>query len=1018
MAEDKKKGGDFALPSTGMFAVALAVIGLIWSGPAQLIDERPVSHMESDNDKGQLQDVDARLWQDPLGALEKGTVKTTSQRSDDHAPKKILATAFGKGELPTDSLLMLAVMIPGGPYPEDEEGRRRSRYAVLSGLATLDYTPEDSQHIGYIKTVDHNHLNLPEAVPFELFENEVRNKKIFVLWLDDSRFGKNIDKQVKAIFGQLKPEQFSPRLKVTRSVIGPNKSSQLKMILKEAAIDKVSSNDPTYFAAGATVADAKITIRGNNDSAPQTYHPAKRLWRTIANDEIVSRALVDELRLRQVYSTNDRVLLISEWDTLYGQAFPETFAHVYMGNAGATCQPMSPPHNESSERSRSYVYCINYMRGIDGLLPDEKTKNNETAQEKQKKPDTIQINNNIDRPSGNYQQDYLRRLVDRVRKFDQIIRDKTLPCPLRNNGISAIGVVGTDVYDKLMILQALRPYFPGKIFFTTDLDAAYFSDREQQFTHNLIVGSSFDLNLGPELQDTIPPFRDSYQTSMFLSTKLATSMWEHPATGDGKDEEIAKKLSGWLSEARVFEIGRKNPVDLSPRNDSANSADCRNDVLACANIHHARHSSSNTHTFSSANIFKATALLLGLLLLYRMNWMARSISDKLRTKLFGTESKNCPGKNDLMSMLLFVAIGVIFVAATYLLVDRLGKEEPFFWASGVSIWPSNLLQLSALILSLLALKGLKERLAKTDDKIGGEFLKSDSSAGASKHPEVTALECVLAVHKWQPTPTPDDRLDVEKLWERYVEYGQTKYRNMRAAIGTTIFVLFGTAMVMFFGGQPVPSRGNFSFYTDVTLEILCVISTVFLVMWIVDAARLSSRLIDLIATDKPSKWPCINESEWGWPRECNDYVPYWLDVEFVARHTKAMENFIWYPIPPLLLLGLARSTIFDNWTFSPGLLASIIILLVYLFSVAFILQHVAKTMRKKADEKLEKELRKLRGNSTNNEKRIAQLERMAGEVKNNEEGALTPFLRQPMIQALLAFLSGSGGVAILMERFF
>ena len=663
------------------------------------------------------------------------------------------------------------------------------------------------------------------------------------------------------------------------------------------------------------------------------------------------------------------------------------------------------------------------MRGIDGLLPDEKTRNNEPAQEAQKKPDTIQINNNIDRPSGNYQQDYLRRLVDRVRKFDEIIRNKALPCPVRNNGISAIGVVGADVYDKLMILQALRPYFPGKIFFTTDLDAAYFSDREQQFTHNLIVGSSFGLSLAPELQKNIPPFRDSYQTSMFLSTKLATTIWERPTLGSGdcNDMDLQQKLSEWLSEPRIFEIGRKNAVELNPKNATAATTDtknCRKDLLHSTNIHHVTHGNSNAAVFTTVNFFKVAALILSLLLLYRMNWMARSISDKLRTKIFGPESENCPGKNDLMSMLLFVAIGVIFVAAAYLLVDSPGKEEPIFWASGVSIWPSNLLQLLALILSLLALRALKERLAKTDDTIGGDFLKSDSSAGGSKHPELTALECVLAVHKWHAPPTPDDRLDVEKLWERYGEYGKTKYRNIRAAIGTIIFVLFGTAMVMFFGGQPVPSRGNFSFYTDVTLEVLCVIFTVFLIMWIVDAARLSSRLINLIATDKPSKWPCIGGSEWGWPRECNDYVPYWLDVEFVARHTKAMENFIWYPIPPLLLLGLARSTIFDNWTFSPGLLASIIILLVYLFSVALILQHVAKTMRKKADEKLEKELRKLRGNSSNNEKRIAQLERMAGEIKNNEEGALTPFLHQPTIQALLAFLSGSGGVAILMERFF
>ena len=32
-------------------------------------------------------------------------------------------------------------------------------------------------------------------------------------------------------------------------------------------------------------------------------------------------------------------------------------------------------------------------------------------------------------------------------------------------------MLGSDVYDKLLILQALRPAFPRAVFFTTDLNA-------------------------------------------------------------------------------------------------------------------------------------------------------------------------------------------------------------------------------------------------------------------------------------------------------------------------------------------------------------------------------------------------------------------------------------------------------------------------------------------------------------------------------------------------------------------
>ena len=51
-------------------------------------------------------------------------------------------------------------------------------------------------------------------------------------------------------------------------------------------------------------------------------------------------------------------------------------------------------------------------------------------------------------------------------------------CP----GFKAIGVLGSDVYDKLLILQALKQNFPHAIFFTTDLDARLFPPREIQWT--------------------------------------------------------------------------------------------------------------------------------------------------------------------------------------------------------------------------------------------------------------------------------------------------------------------------------------------------------------------------------------------------------------------------------------------------------------------------------------------------------------------------------------------------------
>ena len=124
------------------------------------------------------------------------------------------------------------------------------------------------------------------------------------------------------------------------------------------------------------------------------------------------------------------------------------------------------------------------------------------------------------RPTGRSQVDYLRRLERQVVGLQERLRQKN------GGSIRAIGVVGTDVYDKLLVLRALRRHFPQVCFFTTDLEAYFSHPTEYQYTHNLLVASHFGLQLNPEpdhapLQHDVPAFRDSYQTALFFTCMLA-----------------------------------------------------------------------------------------------------------------------------------------------------------------------------------------------------------------------------------------------------------------------------------------------------------------------------------------------------------------------------------------------------------------------------------------------------------------------------------------------------------------
>jgi hypothetical protein len=55
----------------------------------------------------------------------------------------------GSGQREPEPTLALVVSVSGAPYSEDQENRRRTRYAVLAGLAAEGFIPDDPEHIGF-----------------------------------------------------------------------------------------------------------------------------------------------------------------------------------------------------------------------------------------------------------------------------------------------------------------------------------------------------------------------------------------------------------------------------------------------------------------------------------------------------------------------------------------------------------------------------------------------------------------------------------------------------------------------------------------------------------------------------------------------------------------------------------------------------------------------------------------------------------------------------------------------------
>src|SRR6516165_2996536 len=150
MADEDKSGTNLASGSVIVVAVVSAGFYL-FHRDAPLVDMRPVAHARLE-ERAAPQQIEARLWQDPIGAVDESRARSGAREADqdckynqgleaDHCKRPLNP----KARRP----MVLVVTVPGAPYPEDVERRRRTRYAVLAGLERAGFVPEDRRHSGY-----------------------------------------------------------------------------------------------------------------------------------------------------------------------------------------------------------------------------------------------------------------------------------------------------------------------------------------------------------------------------------------------------------------------------------------------------------------------------------------------------------------------------------------------------------------------------------------------------------------------------------------------------------------------------------------------------------------------------------------------------------------------------------------------------------------------------------------------------------------------------------------------------
>jgi hypothetical protein len=1031
MADEQKR--KLEIPWTTLLPMIAVLAGIV-AQYKPLVSVRPAIPSEKSVGVAADQDVDARLWQDPLSVVQKERAALDA----DLQVKKVAADRVRRHQIEALSqrirksirdtekghVLVLAVMLDSGPYLEQAESRLRTRQAVLAGLSESGYVPIDGEHIGFIvqepwpllgdsgpllKAPDANadaalateggsllfaweqctavaastDLTKPTAAQALPEVGAEVIERIIVLWLPGASFNSNPLGNFAELLMKLAKTPHD-RLDFHVKLIGPANSTGLAAMLREVsdwepnlsrnrALDGVS-----IFSARATASDdalweeaQMLTPRANIEDAIDNAVPGGGLqfFRTVLPDDLLVGSLIDELELRQVHvapwyngrrwKNGDHVAVLTEWDNTYGRALARTFEQEAAADV--------PIGEDGKPVAHHQIDFFRYMHGIDGRLPGDASK--DTKQDDSQKTST-------EATEGLNQADYLRRLARRL-KDEETRRENAGGSPLR-----AIGLLGNDIYDKLMILRALRPEFPGALFFTNNYDAHFELREEWDESHNLVIASPFTGTFLLDDKSRIPPFRDSNQTSAYAGTLFAM----------GKIVD----LNEIVRQPHIFEVGRKGVHELVRPTAPNRTATLKTNPVPPAGL---------GPWLMGPRIIWYVLLAASALFLLAC-WIILSVVDRRRTDGGGWPDRLKRGCASTPFWLVF-GIPVIVVAVLAIANGGDARLEPLVFASGISIWPSEMLRLLALLLAIhFLIKAWLDLRANQQTLTDGYHL-------AKLRPEIWSWKQIrMGLRRWHKVHgkwlKPGAQVTAKEAWRAYLLRNQFWPRVIRVSALSLIYGAFSFGLSRLFPEPLVPARGTTAAVAHWWILRAAVAGLIVLMFYVVDAIRLNTNFIRIV-TGGVTKWePELEMGSGRIPPLTREDLARYYDIEFVAERTEAVAPLIWYPLIVLALMVLARSAYFDNWSWPVSLVLIFTINALWAFGASIFLRRAAEQLRRTAVRSLEF----LRVKSYNNPERRQMFEELIAEIRGLKRGAFAPLSEQPFVRAVILPSGGLGVLAV------
>lgn len=856
-------------------------------------------------------------------------------------------------------------------------------------------------------------------------------------------------------------------------IVGPRSSSAFRNLLEEAAasvqgreahvIWANSGGRVELYSPWATAMPKLLTqgvsVRPKPPESTECASPdpsrAELCWillrvgielkHSIGSDDHLFEAMIQELERRRVKFERDAVVLIGEWDSFYGRVLPVEFTaavcHRIAHRPGADNRAI-----EADRLAKIQVDCAtydqavdlqvrnpsgtsgldlnirrySYLRGLDGELPGEDKGEGAKGSGTKQVKSALFDSEILERPVGTSQFDYAQRLAARIER--DMTEEANLRKYLKAEGeggakeeglkpVAAIGILGSDAYDALLVLQAMRERFPDAVFFTTDLDSRLVYAEDYHWTRNLVLASHYGLELYGLLQGDVPPFRSSYQTSTYFAILQAVGhVWPLrtcPPEGASRPKPVADtplspcgykaNLTGdgvWFSgkePPRLFEVGRHGAIDLSvgtiekgytlhpPRVDLSNDDPQTN----------GRRPPSGA-LYGTAGL----AYLIGFVICWTRPDSHQWVTRHTRELALGALGAFA---------LAFVADKVVL---DLLLRDH-DQGEPFYWFEGVSLWPTEILRgLGTLLALVLLAKGwwnLRSNLEHMTERYGFA-LEADKAQPERWRRYLTTVQWGLSPRGGQSD------MQAGPLWQLYREAGSGLNRLMRLLILMTVYAMLFMLLWKVMGTEDFsgPCRGLFSCRLDVMLALASFVCLAGLNLFVFDAVLLCRRWIG--ALDQVADgWPAAltDHLEWQTPENVVKAQEL-MKIELISQRTDVVNRLVRYPFIVLLVVMVARNSYFDDWHFPLTMMVGWMVNVLLAMAAALLLYRAAEQARHASLRRLKHAVLKGLDRGAASDGDVKLTRQVIEDIEAVGQGAFVPLWQQPVVESsfygLVAFL--------------